>query len=154
MSDNRQLQKISTSWGDIVVQMRDGKVSSCTLPYVDDTPTEPFTISTTEKNAIEIFVCDTFRGQPAGVPPIAELQGSSFQNMVWLLLSKIPSGETKSYREIAEALGKPLAYRAVVGMSVPARTDQVAADVRAFAALEDPPADLTASLISLGLLDG
>jgi len=113
MSDNRQLQKISTSWGDIVVQMRDGKVSSCTLPYVDDTPTEPFTISTTEKNAIEFFVCDTFRGRSSGVPPIAELQGSSFQNMVWLLLSKIPSGETKSYREIAEALGKPLAYRAV-----------------------------------------
>lgn len=95
------------------MQLKDGKVIGCTLPYMDDTPTEPFTVSTRSNNAVENFICDTFRGRRTGVPPIGELQGSSFQKMVWLLLLKIPAGETKSYREIAEALGNPLAYRAV-----------------------------------------
>ena len=79
----------------------------------------------------------------------------------WLLAStRVPELVERGLAGLDEAVvvgptdPYALAYRAVVGMSVPARTDQVAADVRAFAALEDPPADLTASLISLGLLDG
>jgi O-6-methylguanine DNA methyltransferase len=115
MSDHQhhQLQRISTSWGDIEVRLIDGKVIGCALPYVDDTPTESFTVSTRSNNAVEKFICDTFRGRRISVPPIGELQGSAFQKMVWRLLIKIPSGETKSYRAIAEALGNPHACRAV-----------------------------------------
>lgn len=111
MGDN--FHELSTSWGDIVVRMKDEKVIGCALPYVDDTPSQPFTVSTRSNNAVEKFIYDTFRGRCIAVPPIGELQGSSFQKMVWRLLLKIPAGETKSYREIAVALGKPLAYRAV-----------------------------------------
>lgn len=39
--------------------------------------------------------------------------GSSFQNRVWDELLKIPSGETRSYAELAQAIGKPTACRAV-----------------------------------------
>src|SRR3972149_7111173 len=39
--------------------------------------------------------------------------GSSFQQRVWHELQKIPSGETRSYADIAYALGKKNAYRAV-----------------------------------------
>jgi len=39
--------------------------------------------------------------------------GSSFQKRVWEELKKIPSGETRSYSEIADAIGKPTACRAV-----------------------------------------
>lgn len=39
--------------------------------------------------------------------------GTSFQKRVWEELKKIPAGETRSYAEIAEAIGKPSAYRAV-----------------------------------------
>jgi O-6-methylguanine DNA methyltransferase len=113
MNDNNDLQRISTSWGDILVQLRDGTVIGCTLPYVVDTPTEPFTVSNRSKNAVAKFICDTFRGRQAGVPPIGELQGSPFQKIVWFTLMKIPAGKTKSYREIAETLGNPHAYRAV-----------------------------------------
>ncbi|MDQ0920618.1 O-6-methylguanine DNA methyltransferase [Paenibacillus sp. V4I5] len=41
------------------------------------------------------------------------LMGSTFQKSVWEQLIKIPSGETRSYSDIAISLGKPTAYRAV-----------------------------------------
>ncbi|MDY5730130.1 MAG: methylated-DNA--[protein]-cysteine S-methyltransferase [Eubacteriales bacterium] len=44
--------------------------------------------------------------------PIA-LQGTEFQQKVWTALQAIPYGETRSYKEIAQAIGKPLACRAV-----------------------------------------
>ena len=40
-------------------------------------------------------------------------QGTSFQLQVWRALSEIPYGETVSYSEIANRLGKPSAVRAV-----------------------------------------
>jgi len=39
--------------------------------------------------------------------------GSPFQTTVWATLRKIPFNETRSYAEIAAAIGKPTAYRAV-----------------------------------------
>lgn len=39
--------------------------------------------------------------------------GTSFQKQVWHALTTIPYGETRSYLEIAQAIGKPKAYRAV-----------------------------------------
>ncbi|MFG2126275.1 methylated-DNA--[protein]-cysteine S-methyltransferase [Streptomyces sp. NPDC048751] len=41
------------------------------------------------------------------------LNGTSFQRGVWDQLRKIPYGETRSYGELAEALGNPKASRAV-----------------------------------------
>ena len=39
--------------------------------------------------------------------------GTEFQKKVWVELLKIPYGKTKSYQEIADAIGKPSAQRAV-----------------------------------------
>ena len=39
--------------------------------------------------------------------------GTDFQKLVWDALLKIPYGETRSYKDIAEAIKHPLAYRAV-----------------------------------------
>lgn len=41
------------------------------------------------------------------------LRGTPFQNQVWAQLCRIPYGETRSYRDIAQALGNPRACRAV-----------------------------------------
>ncbi|MER7173156.1 methylated-DNA--[protein]-cysteine S-methyltransferase [Streptomyces mesophilus] len=41
------------------------------------------------------------------------LDGTEFQRTVWAELLKIPYGETRSYGELAEALGNPAASRAV-----------------------------------------
>ncbi len=42
-----------------------------------------------------------------------DLKGSEFQKKVWAELQKIPYGQTRSYREVAEACGEPKAFRAV-----------------------------------------
>ena len=36
-----------------------------------------------------------------------------FQRKVWLYLKKIPRGKVKTYSDVAKAIGKPLAVRAV-----------------------------------------
>ncbi|MGI5379292.1 methylated-DNA--[protein]-cysteine S-methyltransferase [Streptomyces sp. CA-251387] len=41
------------------------------------------------------------------------LRGTPFQRSVWDQLRKIPYGETRSYGELADALGNPTASRAV-----------------------------------------
>ncbi len=45
-----------------------------------------------------------------------DLRGTEFQLACWSALLAIPYGETRSYRDIAQAIGHPHAYRAV-GMS-------------------------------------
>jgi O-6-methylguanine DNA methyltransferase len=45
-----------------------------------------------------------------------DLRGTGFQLACWRALLEIPYGETRSYRDMAQAIGHPHAYRAV-GMS-------------------------------------
>jgi O-6-methylguanine DNA methyltransferase len=52
--------------------------------------------------------------KPKNLPPL-DLAGTEFQKSVWNALRKISIGNTKSYGEIAEAIGKPKAVRAVGG---------------------------------------
>ncbi len=42
-----------------------------------------------------------------------DLRGTNFQLACWRALSAIPYGETRTYAEIARAIGKPHAFRAV-----------------------------------------
>ena len=42
-----------------------------------------------------------------------DLRGTPFQRRVWMELLKIPYGKTCSYKEIAQAIGHPKAFRAV-----------------------------------------
>ena len=41
------------------------------------------------------------------------LKGTKFQLKVWNYLKKIPKGKVKTYLEVAKAIGKPRAFRAV-----------------------------------------
>ena len=41
------------------------------------------------------------------------MKGTPFQLKVWNYLKKIPRGKVKTYSEVAKAIGKPLAVRAV-----------------------------------------
>lgn len=43
----------------------------------------------------------------------ADLRGTAFQERVWNALRAIPHGETRSYAEVAAAIGRPTAARAV-----------------------------------------
>jgi O-6-methylguanine DNA methyltransferase len=51
---------------------------------------------------------------PKAFPPL-DLAGTEFQKSVWNALRKISVGKTKSYGEIAQAIGKSKAVRAVGG---------------------------------------
>ena len=42
-----------------------------------------------------------------------KLEGTKFQVKVWRYLKKIPVGSIKTYLQVAKAIGKPLAARAV-----------------------------------------
>lgn len=52
-----------------------------------------------------------FRGQLLNLP--VEVGGTEFQRRVWTAIKTIPYGETRTYNQIAEMIGKPKAYRAV-----------------------------------------
>ena len=41
------------------------------------------------------------------------LKGTKFQIKVWIYLKKIPRGEVRTYLQVAKAIGKPKAHRAV-----------------------------------------
>lgn len=56
-------------------------------------------------------VAQRLAGQAADLP--LDLVGTAFQKRVWDALMKIPAGQTRSYAELADALGSPKAARAV-----------------------------------------
>ncbi len=56
-----------------------------------------------------------FRGGRKSFSLSLSLSGTDFQERVWRRLLKIPFGQTASYRDLAEAVGSPGAFRAVGG---------------------------------------
>lgn len=61
-----------------------------------------------QKNPNTKFVqMEELSGEPVAV------EGTPFQRKVWEATSKIPYGETRTYAEIAKAIGHPKAVRAV-----------------------------------------
>jgi O-6-methylguanine DNA methyltransferase len=52
--------------------------------------------------------------KPKQLPPLVPT-GTEFQKSVWNVMRKIPAGRTKSYGEVAQAIGRPRAVRAVGG---------------------------------------
>jgi len=54
---------------------------------------------------------DPHRSRPNRIP--LDVDGTAFQLQVWRALQEIPAGEQRSYREIAQSIGRPKATRAV-----------------------------------------
>jgi O-6-methylguanine DNA methyltransferase len=63
----------------------------------------------------ESVIKKILNGQPPEILPPLDLTGTGFQRSVWNALRKISFGKTKSYGEIARAIGRPKAARAVGG---------------------------------------
>jgi len=64
------------------------------------------------KNAVNAIL-KSLDGEKTILTLPLDLRASAFQMRVWSELRKIPFGETRSYKEIAEAVGNPNAVRAV-----------------------------------------
>lgn len=54
-----------------------------------------------------------FRGERETFDLPLNPEGTPFQRKVWAALAAIPFGEVRTYRDIAEEIGRPTAYRAV-----------------------------------------
>lgn len=53
------------------------------------------------------------RGASAQEPLPTDVRGTAFQAEVWAALRQIPSGTTQTYADVAAAIGRPTAVRAV-----------------------------------------
>ena len=65
---------------------------------------------------LEAWTAEVLRrigGAPARESLPLDVRATAFQQRVWRALSEIPRGETRTYSEIAQSLGKPSARRAV-----------------------------------------
>lgn len=58
-------------------------------------------------------IVEHLRGQETLIDLPLDIQATAFQRRVWEELRRIPYGSTKSYTEVARAIGKPKAIRAV-----------------------------------------
>ena len=71
------------------------------------TPDHPLLIETVRQ------LRDYFAGTRTAFTLPLDFRGTGFQKQVWSALLAIPYGETRSYAEIAQAIGHPAATRAV-----------------------------------------
>ena len=58
-------------------------------------------------------IIEYLNGQRKNFDKVEYKDGTVFQRQVWDEISKIPYGETRTYRDLAIAIGKPNAVRAV-----------------------------------------
>lgn len=58
-------------------------------------------------------IVQRMKGKPAQVELPLDLQATAFQRRVWQELQRIPGGATRTYSQVARALGRPKAVRAV-----------------------------------------
>lgn len=97
--------------GNIFVKARDNKVVYLTMggPVVANSGNSKV-LDLAEKQLKNYFA-----GKSQVLDFDVELQGTEFQRAVWGEISKIGFGETKTYGDIAQAIGRPKAVRAVGG---------------------------------------
>ncbi|MBC8206619.1 MAG: methylated-DNA--[protein]-cysteine S-methyltransferase [Kiritimatiellales bacterium] len=123
--------QIQTTWGPITLTLAGGKVIECALPFLKTTPRKPFKIKETPGaeliNPFFAASLPSLRASLTSCPSIGKKsapqrscfprfgtsEGTDFQKAVWNELQKIPRGQTRTYGEIAAAIGRPSAVRAV-----------------------------------------
>jgi methylated-DNA-[protein]-cysteine S-methyltransferase len=108
------LARFRSPFGTLTVEASDAGV--CGIRFGGaDRPRPPITARTRDNlEAALRALRDYFDGKPPALPPL-DLHGSPFQRRVWRALTEIPWGDTRTYGEIASALGVPGSARAVGG---------------------------------------
>jgi methylated-DNA-[protein]-cysteine S-methyltransferase len=99
-----------TQLGSIRVEYEDDKVIFIKKTNTDiDHKGRPTALT----DAVYQELTEYFEGKRERFDFPYELRGTVFQKKVWQALCDIPYGETRTYKEIATAVGNPKAYRAV-----------------------------------------
>ena len=103
---------IASSWGRFDCCFVDDKLTELQLPYLEQRPKSPFTLSFMESSPLHHYIHDYMMG--AVVTPIEfQFEGTSFQQLVWTKFLKMKAGETICYADLAAGIGHPRSFRAV-----------------------------------------
>ena len=98
-------------FGNIVIES-DGKAITGLRTESNEKPTGKKEASTlTDITAMQLS--EYFTGKRKKFDVLLNPQGTDFQRSVWKALQDIPYGKTRSYKQIAQAVGNPKACRAV-----------------------------------------
>lgn len=102
------IQGTMTNFGRIVVYADNEAVTKVefTDEFVKYRPNEVTALAAKELR-------EYFKGERTEFTVPLRLEGSEFQKLVWQALTEIPYGETRTYKDIAQAIGKPRSARAV-----------------------------------------
>ena len=97
--------------GDLKITCENGAVTELRRAAAPVVETEP--------DALTAQVCrqldEYFAGTRRAFDFPCRLRGTPFQRKVWAALCRIPYGETRTYGQLAAAIGRPSACRAVGG---------------------------------------
>lgn len=120
-------------FGSCLIATLDKKL--CKLSFVDNQSkamselrrTWPKAELIRDDKAIKPFIAKIFTKSKAKKNVPFVIKGTDFQIKVWKAMMAIPLGQTKSYKEVAKAVGAPKAFRAVgsacgknpIGMLIP-----------------------------------
>ena len=96
-----------TTWGLITLTLDDqNRAVELTLPHLNKTPGSAFAPHGTAAP-------DRLKELSQRFPRPETPAGTEFQQAVWNEIKKIPRGQTRTYSEIAAAISRPRAVRAV-----------------------------------------
>lgn len=94
--------------GVLKIGSQDGYIVS--VKRVDSPDAEHHPTSVTDRAAAQIL--EYLQGQRRSFDLPLSIAGTPFQHAVWNAIASIPYGETRSYSQLAESVGKPKAVRA------------------------------------------
>lgn len=101
---------VATPRGLAAVRIGDERVLVCEI--VDEFPHATLQRDDAAMADVMTALTALTRGQRAPDLPI-DVHGTAFQARVWSALQEIPAGQTRTYTEVAEAIGRPSSVRAV-----------------------------------------
>ena len=98
-----------TVLGDVTLVEEDGALLAISLKSIQ----EGTELETTIIQEAHRQITEYLKGERKVFDLPIQLRGTDFQQQVWTALLDIPYGETRSYKQIAEAIGNPKGMRAV-----------------------------------------
>ena len=111
---------IETPLGTMYLAIRDGAlreagfVETWARPVLEPDDEADGSDLSAEARLVRDAVAGYFEGDVEAIESIEiDPEGTDFQRAVWQAIREVPAGQTVSYQDIARAVGKPSAYRAV-----------------------------------------
>ena len=105
--------QIQTPMGTLIIAAKGGVVFELYHAGIDAAPLSFVSRAEPVLNQAAMELKEYFSGQRRDFSFVMQLEGTSFQQSVWKALREIPYGETRTYGQIARAIGNPKASRAV-----------------------------------------